>query len=38
KGQYLDPFLVSLINYAEPPKPKATQSNPVFNDIVEAKV
>ncbi|CAF3355821.1 unnamed protein product [Rotaria socialis] len=38
KGQYLDPFLVSLINYAEPPKPKATQSNPVFNDIVEAKL
>ncbi|CAF2982420.1 unnamed protein product [Rotaria sp. Silwood2] len=37
KGQYLDPFLVSLINYAEPAKPKATQATPVFNDIIEAK-
>ncbi|CAF4418861.1 unnamed protein product, partial [Rotaria sp. Silwood2] len=38
KGQYLDPFLVSLINYAEPAKPKATQATPVFNDIIEAKL
>jgi len=38
KGQYLDPFLISLINYAEPAKPKATQPIPVFDDIVEAKL
>jgi hypothetical protein len=38
KGQYLDPFLVSLISYAEPAKPKATLPIPVFPDIVEAKV
>ncbi|CAF4609116.1 unnamed protein product [Rotaria sp. Silwood1] len=38
KGQYLDPFLVSLINYAEPVKPKATQPIPVFNDIIEEKL
>ncbi|CAF1263680.1 unnamed protein product [Adineta ricciae] len=38
KGQFLDPFLVSLINYAEPAKTKATQPNPVFTDIIEAKL
>ncbi|CAF1564117.1 unnamed protein product [Rotaria sordida] len=38
KGQYLDPFLVSLINYAEPAKPKVTQPSPIFNDIIEAKL
>jgi hypothetical protein len=38
KGQYLDPFLISLINYAEPAKPKATQPSPVFNDIIVEKV
>lgn len=38
KGQYLDPFLISLINYAEPAKPKASLPSPVFPDIVEAKV
>ncbi|CAF3732398.1 unnamed protein product [Adineta steineri] len=38
KGQYLDPFLISLISYAEPAKPKATQPSPIFSDIVEAKL
>jgi len=38
KGQYLDPFLISLINYAEPAKPKATQPSPKFEDIIQAKV
>ena len=38
KGQYLEPFLISLLNYAEPAKPKATQPIPLFNDIIEEKV
>ncbi|CAF2681343.1 unnamed protein product [Rotaria sp. Silwood2] len=38
KGQYLEPFLISLLNYAEPAKLKATQPSPVFNDIIEEKL
>jgi len=38
KGQYLNPFLFSLLNYAEPAKPKVTQPSPVFPDIVEEKL
>ncbi|CAF4854831.1 unnamed protein product, partial [Rotaria sp. Silwood1] len=38
KGQSLEPFLISLLNYAEPAKSKATQPSPVFNDIIEEKL
>lgn len=38
KGQYLDPFLISLINYAEANKPKASHPAPIFVDLLTDKV
>ncbi|CAF0935974.1 unnamed protein product [Adineta steineri] len=38
KGQSLEPFLLSLLNYIEPAKAKATQPSPVFNDIIKEKL
>ncbi|UJR37338.1 hypothetical protein I4U23_030046 [Adineta vaga] len=38
KGQDLEPFLLSLLNFIEPTKAKATQPSPIFNDIIEEKL
>ncbi|CAF4309803.1 unnamed protein product, partial [Adineta steineri] len=38
KGQSLEPFLISLLNYIEPAKAKATQPSPIFNDIIKEKL
>ncbi|CAF1165641.1 unnamed protein product, partial [Didymodactylos carnosus] len=38
KGQYLDPFLISLLNYVEPSKPKSSELAPTFSDLIEEKL